>query len=759
MRLALALSGTLLQLARQADAHAFLSTPAARQVLSPGPYGAGDVQSLSGGGPAAERVAGHGLCGDNAERCAFSAPGSPFGAKQPRVSYASGSYMDLEVTVTAHHWGWFEFRLCVPEDGGTDLTAPLTQECLNQHVLEMDVADAVAKYGSKMRDGVKSPADYEGTPSNYAIEHAKCPYLPDIGPLGTCCRGGGDCSGAPKRWVLPDPAKAGMTYTMRYKLPVGLTATRAVLQWTYQTGNSPDAYPEAFWNCADIAISGAGAPTLPPSPQPPSTSRPTPLPPTTTSTPNPSTLPPTSSGAGCHSISPQTTDDWCQQVACDPVYSAFCQAGTPGSPTATQPSTAKPSTAKPVAAPTPATKPSTGKPSTGKPSTLAPVPAPTSPSQPTAAPAPSSAPAPTAGPSSLEQVLGVLNARSAALDSQVLLYQLPDLSWVPSTIYVSADLIAAVKIMASVGAGGFHLDVGTAADRVSASLYGLANIAAFLAQALQESIKYNACDENSWDLVEGVYPLSNACGQLGQSYQDYVDDPVTDCPLDPKMEITATTNAKWYGAPPPLKCGPRAKTGPTVGWSYSASCGPWGPPTPPCDVYPGQKGGAFTTSTAASAAGRTDTENCCWWGRGVIQSTGRGNYGKLNHYLGAKAAKRGAAAPYGDVDFCRTPDAVCASTKHPELKWVAGFFYWMNAVQSFATSEFNYEQRLRAFVDGGYKDSSFVDAVSGIVNRGCPHATCPKGPVDGLENRRANFALALKTLGLTASNTRGLRAP
>lgn len=255
-----------------------------------------------------------------------------------------------------------------------------------------------------------------------------------------------------------------------------------------------------------------------------------------------------------------------------------------------------------------------------------------------------------------------------------------------------------------------------------------------------------------------MYPLSNACGQLAQSYQDYTDDPVTDCPLNPNMEITATTNAKWYGAPPPLKCGPRAKTGPTVGWSYSASCGPWGPPTPPCDVYPGQKGGAFTTSTAANSAGRTDTENCCWWGRGVIQSTGRGNYGKLNYYLGAKAASRGAAAPYGDVDFCSTPDAVCASTAHPELKWVAGFFYWMNAVQSFATSEFNYSQRLRAFVDGGYQDSSFIDAVSGIVNRGCPRATCSTGPVDGLADRRANFALVLSSLGLTPSSGRRLRA-
>ena len=48
---------------------------------------------------------------------------------------------------------------------------------------------------------------------------------------------------------------------------------------------------------------------------------------------------------------------------------------------------------------------------------------------------------------------------------------------------------------------------------------GLVNIAAFLAQSMKETIKYDACDENNWDIIDGKYPLSNACGQLGQSYQ------------------------------------------------------------------------------------------------------------------------------------------------------------------------------------------------------------------------------------------------
>lgn len=51
--------------------------------------------------------------------------------------------------------------------------------------------------------------------------------------------------------------------------------------------------------------------------------------------------------------------------------------------------------------------------------------------------------------------------------------------------------------------------------------YALVYIAAFLAQSMKETIKNNACDKKSWDLVNGVYPIGNACGQLGHSYQDY----------------------------------------------------------------------------------------------------------------------------------------------------------------------------------------------------------------------------------------------
>ena len=146
----------------------------------------------------------------------------------------------------------------------------------------------------------------------------------------------------------------------------------------------------------------------------------------------------------------------------------------------------------------------------------------------------------------------------------------------------------------------------------------MVNIAAFLAQSMKETIKYDACDENSWDLVGGKYPLSNACGQLGQSYQDYhcsEEEKHMECPVDPNMSITAVTHAKWYGAPAPLYCGPKTDEQPFSGfWDYGYECNKgWANPPESCDMYEGQKAGKFDQSRPyANTAGRTDVEGCCW---------------------------------------------------------------------------------------------------------------------------------------------------
>jgi hypothetical protein len=247
--------------------------------------------------------------------------------------------------------------------------------------------------------------------------------------------------------------------------------------------------------------------------------------------------------------------------------------------------------------------------------------------------------------------------------------------------------------------------------------------------------------------------ITLACGQLGQSYQDYkcsAEEAHMECPVKTEMEIKATTNAKWYGAPAPLYCAPKSKHPFTGYWSHSAECNkPWDSPPSYCEEYEGQKAGAFVnTSPAPNSNGRIDVEGCCFWGRGVIQTTGVCNFGKLNYYLGARAAEEGRSSRYPEINFCEQPDAICASEDHKELKWIAGLFYWVESLQSYDVGGWNYIAELEKFVDGGMKGNDFIDAVSGIVNRGCHNPPCATGDVDGKSDRASNFFKVISEFGI-----------
>lgn len=182
-------------------------------------------------------------------------------------------------------------------------------------------------------------------------------------------------------------------------------------------------------------------------------------------------------------------------------------------------------------------------------------------------------------------------------------------------------------------------------------------------------------------------------------------------------------------------------------------------------VYEGQSAGKFVWDGSAQKS----VEGCGWWGRGVIQTTGRLNFGKLNHFLGRSHVDPenvgkvvdgvAVAAPpaqplYADLDLCSNPQLVCSTQQHGEIKWIAGLFFWMNEVQGYndvggAYASWNYYEQLKAYVDGGMVGSKFIDDVSGIVNRGCPDKTCPiSGAVDGLSGRKDNFVKVLRAMGL-----------
>ncbi|KAH8059359.1 hypothetical protein JL722_5382 [Aureococcus anophagefferens] len=217
------------------------------------------------GGKTKQAEKGFGLCGDDGGRAMYSgifdAASDKYGQTAPQVEWVAGSTVDLQALVTAHHLGWFEFRLC-PMDAMGEV---LTQECLNEH------CPALAEFDARGFNGAGVP-------------------------WGTCCtdyapadKGGGACSDPEHnddRWMVPD-GSTDTYYDMRYVLPAGVTCEHCVLQWTYVTGNSVDNFPEVFRNCADVRIVDGGG-SRAPSPRP---TAPAPTPAAAKETPAPTTTP------------------------------------------------------------------------------------------------------------------------------------------------------------------------------------------------------------------------------------------------------------------------------------------------------------------------------------------------------------------------------------------------------------------------------------------------------------------------------------
>lgn len=379
------------------------------------------------------------------------------------------------------------------------------------------------------------------------------------------------------------------------------------------------------------------------------------------------------------------------------------------------------------------------------------------------------------------------------MNNTAFLYETPQSQWVPSTVYKWADFMDGLNAMHNIGVAGnkfWLLDENV--DDATNIKYAKVAIAAFLAQSMQETIRYNACDENNWSEIKyGAptdYPMSASCGQLGQKYADYGVNPESgldhaySCPRDNKMEVSALTHAKWYGAPAPVFATPNAVleergllvNGSVGRWTNNGHCNDvptsvdtskqvWERDT--CKIYVDQKAGQFIWDGSSQES----VEGCGWWGRGVIQTTGRQNFGTLNHYLGRShvdpetigktidgvTVEAPPANPlYADLDFCSNPGLICSSEANKEIKWIAGLFYWVNSVQAYPDENgqygnWNYHNELKKYVEGGMKGTDFIDDVSGIVNRGCPDLTCSTGDVHNVKERRENFKLVLEQLGLT----------
>mmetsp|Transcript_8183 Transcript_8183/g.17747 ORF Transcript_8183/g.17747 Transcript_8183/m.17747 type:complete len:614 (+) Transcript_8183:76-1917(+) len=272
-----------------------------------------------------------------------------------------------------------------------------------------------------------------------------------------------------------------------------------------------------------------------------------------------------------------------------------------------------------------------------------------------------------------------------------------------------------------------------------AAAVGLINVATFLSQAMAESIAAGSCDEINEDVVDGSLPASNSCGQFGRSYQDMTcsdDEKFMECDVYSDMEMGANPNGRPVA---PFFCASTERFPFTGSADYIAGRAPVDAPVP-------------------NQNGRTDVEGCCWWGRGTISTRGVCQYGKLNYYLGARAAEEGRPARYPNIDFCVSPQAICSPQRQDSsIEWVSGLFRWIDDVQSYVSYngdggvEWSYVQKLHEFVAGGMTDGLFIHSVSSIVTQGCYNAPCPGYRGEQMTDagvRWSYFLQVLEALGL-----------
>ncbi|CBJ30292.1 EsV-1-166 [Ectocarpus siliculosus] len=187
-------------------------------------------------------------------------------------TYAEGGILEVKIVVATYHWGHVEMFLCDADDLPDGPDSVVTQSCFNEYPLDRAEDDEF-----------NSPID----PLNRGR------FI-----LDPPCR-----ASETDQELLPG-AFAGDVATARFQLPQGVTCERCVVQMVYYTGNSckhqgyaefnppswpsscapskadwineivgqhcgdGDAYPEEFWNCADVSITSDGGPGPAPAPTP-----------------------------------------------------------------------------------------------------------------------------------------------------------------------------------------------------------------------------------------------------------------------------------------------------------------------------------------------------------------------------------------------------------------------------------------------------------------------------------------------------------
>ena len=348
--------------------HAFMARPKPRNVISrernqqycPHCFNAGGTGNVASNTPGSGKwpypetkasVSRAGLCGDAAGDDFHLKGGKFYNGGEIQETYTAGSIIEIEIGVTAHHNGHFEFFLCDSDD--------LTLECLQKHQLQRAFPEP---------SETGSPYD-PAYPGRYFLEPK--------------------CSMKSVNYGFIEALQT----KMKFRLPAGVTCDRCVLQmywvtantclapgyrnvnwptthsecsgdggstgwWASQLGGCENSYPEEFWNCADIKIVG-GTPTQEPATRKP-TLRPTAEPTLRGATPTPKptqkqTPKPTSEPGTCAELWKQCSGQHhagptcCVEGTTCEVQSQWYGQCVPGESSPTPPPTVKSGTPPPTA--------------------------------------------------------------------------------------------------------------------------------------------------------------------------------------------------------------------------------------------------------------------------------------------------------------------------------------------------------------------------------------------------------------------------
>jgi len=206
---------TIILYVQRTNGHGMLTDPPARNAMwrfgFPNPVNYNDNELYCGGFAVQwDKNGGKcGVCGDN-YRDPVPRPhesGGKYGKGIIGKRYAMGQTIDIEIDISANHWGHFELKLCPTNTN----SRTATQECFDAHPLVL--------------------AD---NPRSHQF------YVP-----------------------LDSPKITKFNY--KVNLPFGLTCSQCVMQWTYYTGNTWGVCAngtegmgcgsqEMFRNCADVQI-------------------------------------------------------------------------------------------------------------------------------------------------------------------------------------------------------------------------------------------------------------------------------------------------------------------------------------------------------------------------------------------------------------------------------------------------------------------------------------------------------------------------